>query len=98
MCSVKADDLFYLFKTRQARDDCNFDYTLNIDSTTGVLQTLSVGSLGPNCAVPAPLMMPGGATLTGASKEQLGSDTATWWAAASGSDMAVTGNLVWGER
>ncbi len=95
---MKANDLYKLFQDREARDTCNFDYTLNIDGTTGTLQSVAVKALAGTCAVPAPLMVPTGAGVTGATSEQLGNEPVTYWTPANGAVSSVTGGMVWGPQ
>ncbi len=91
--SVKADDLYNIYKAREAREACNFDYTLNINTKSGSVDNVLITAKGP-CAVPAPFMAPSDAKVafvTGTSTvEQRGEEAPTYWGSPS-SAAAVTG-------
>ena len=53
--SVKLDDLYTLYKAREARDACKLDYTLNV--TNGNVTSVSVAA-GSKAACTAPLLLP----------------------------------------
>jgi hypothetical protein len=60
--TLKMDDLYAAFKDREARDNCQLTYTLDVDASSRV-SAITVKSGGGACS--APLLLPFGAGVSG---------------------------------
>jgi hypothetical protein len=60
--TLKMDDLYAAFKDREARDNCQLTYTLNVDAASSV-SSITVKSGGGACN--APLLLPNTVSVSG---------------------------------
>jgi hypothetical protein len=60
--TLKMDDLYAAFKDREARDNCQLTYTLDVDASSRV-SGITVKSGGGACS--APLLLPNTASVSG---------------------------------
>lgn len=71
--SYKADDLLALYKQREARDACNFDFVITTNDANGNVMAITARP-GAACTETAPFTTPAAATVTGATKESFAAD------------------------
>ncbi len=94
--SYKADDLLALYKQREARDACNFDFIITTNDANGNVMAITARPGGATCSETAPFTTPAAATVTGATKETFAADpVAPAYQLVAGKTATLT-NIKWG--
>jgi hypothetical protein len=92
LLTIKEDDMFALYKSRMARDQCHAQtrliYSVDGKSITGFEVTCD----GNTCGEQIPVTIPGGSVtdLAGSTTEQVGGDPLTIWVTLSGAPKTFT--------
>jgi hypothetical protein len=93
LISLKEDDMFALYNSRMARDQCNAQTLLTYSSDGKSITGFQVSCANGNvCGEKIPVTVPGGGVtdLGGDTTEQLGSDPMTIWVTLSGTTRSFT--------